>query len=231
MTILSISTSSTICAVAILEDFSIIKEITLDNGLTHSETLMPMINEILKESKLNLTDIDLITCDIGPGSFTGIRIGIATAKAFCDSLGIKAIGVSSLEALCYNINSNNIVCSLIDARKENIYCQISENIQGNYILRRNASFENIDLFLSELKNMKLKYDITFVGDGSINYKNKILEYLPNSNFADINNISAGNIGKCGYTLFNKKELKDLTPLYLRKTQAEQVLEDKLNGAK
>lgn len=102
MKILSIETSSKICGVAVLEDTTILKEISLDNGLTHSETLMPIIKQILDNLNLSLKDIDLIVCDKGPGSFTGIRIGIATAKAFSDSLDIPSIGISSLEALCYN---------------------------------------------------------------------------------------------------------------------------------
>ena len=97
MKILSIDTSSPICAVAILEDNKLIKEISQNNGLTHSEKLMPIIEQILKETNLKLKDIDLLVCDKGPGSFTGIRIGVATVKAFTDSLNIPAIGISSLE--------------------------------------------------------------------------------------------------------------------------------------
>ena len=82
MKILSIDTSSKLCEIAILENEKIIKEITQNNGLTHSETLMPIIKETLENLNLTLNDIDLIVCDKGPGSFTGIRIGVATAKAF-----------------------------------------------------------------------------------------------------------------------------------------------------
>ena len=92
MKILSIDTSSKICGVAVLEDNNLIKEVAQDNGLTHSETLMPIIKETLEEVSLSLNDIDLIVCDKGPGSFTGIRIGVATAKAFSDSLNIQGIG-------------------------------------------------------------------------------------------------------------------------------------------
>ena len=81
MKTLCIDTSSKICAVAILDDNKLLKKIELNNGLTHSESLMPIIKDIFEETNLTLNDIDLLICDIGPGSFTGIRIGIATVKA------------------------------------------------------------------------------------------------------------------------------------------------------
>ena len=127
MKILSIETSASICSVAILENTNLLKKIELNNGLTHSETLMPIISQIFEETTLNLSDIDLLVCDIGPGSFTGIRIGIATIKAFSDSLNIPFVGISSLEALAYNIKNDisllniNVICSLIDAKNENVY--------------------------------------------------------------------------------------------------------------
>ena len=132
MKILSIDTSSKICGVAILEDYNLIKEISQDNGLTHSETLMPIIKNTLSEVGLNLNDIDLVVCDKGPGSFTGIRIGVATAKAFSDSLNIPVIGISSLEALAYNIKSDGIICSLIDAKNDNVYYSLFSFNGDNY---------------------------------------------------------------------------------------------------
>ena len=111
MKILSITTSSKICGVAILEDTSIIKEINLNNGLTHSESLMPLIKQIFEETDLTLSDIDLLVSDIGPGSFTGIRIGVSTIKAFADSIGIQAIGVNSLDSLTYNCEN---MCIMLD---------------------------------------------------------------------------------------------------------------------
>ena len=96
MKILSIDTSSKICSVAVLDNKNVLKEENLNNGLTHSESLMPLIEQILIDTNLALKDINLIVCDLGPGSFTGIRIGVATAKAFRDSLNIPTVGVSSI---------------------------------------------------------------------------------------------------------------------------------------
>lgn len=225
MKILSIDTSSKLCGIAILENENIIKEISQNNGLTHSETLMPIIKETLEYLKLTINDIDLIICDKGPGSFTGIRIGVATAKAFSDSLNIQTIGISSLEALAYNVKENGVICSLIDAKNDNVYVSVFENINGNYILRRNCTCEKISDLLDELK--LVEYSITFVGDGAVNYKSIITSALPNKcNFIDTNDLSAYNLGLAGLSHYKNEQFDDVTPLYLRKPQAERMLDNK-----
>lgn len=234
MKILSITTSSKICGVAILEDTSVIKEINLNNGLTHSESLMPLIEQIFEETNLTLSDMDLLVSDIGPGSFTGIRIGIATVKAFADSLNIPSIGVSSLDSLTYNSQNMGVICSLIDAKKNNVYCEIYENILNSdfsHIIRKNASFENIENLLSEIKNANPNYDITFVGDGACIYKDAILQYLPSAKFVENNDLSASKVGLAGFYNYTAQNFQDVMPLYLRKSEAEKKMEEKLNGAK
>ena len=225
MKILSIDTSSPICAVAILEDTKLIKEILLNNGLTHSEKLMPIISKILIETNLKLNDIDLIVCDKGPGSFTGIRIGIATTKAFSDSLNIKSIGISSLEALCYNVKTNGFICSLINAKNENAYFGVFKNDNGIYNLVFDFSTDNIFNILNKLK--ELNSPITFVGDGSIEFRDLILNVLPDSSFAENNELSAFNLGLAGFYCLKNNNKSDLSPLYLRKPKAEQFLEEKV----
>lgn len=228
MKILSIDTSSKICGVAILDDTKLLKEVSQDNGLTHSETLMPIIKDTLEELNLSLKDIELIVCDKGPGSFTGIRIGVATTKAFSDSLDIKSIGVSSLEALAYNVKEDGVICSLIDAKNNNVYVGIFEKIGDNFLLRRDFSAENIIDVLNELKDTK--YCTTFVGDGAIAYKEIINTHLPSKcKFIDNNDISAYNLGLAGLKNFNDGNLNDVLPLYLRKPQAERNLEEKLKS--
>ena len=225
MKILSIDTSSKICGVAVLEGTSLIKEVSQDNGLTHSETLMPIIKEILDSINMSLNDINLIVCDKGPGSFTGIRIGVATAKAFSDSLNIGEIGISSLEALAYNVKTTGVICSLIDAKNDNVYAGVFENIDGDYISRRNFSCENISDLLDEF--IDSEYSVTFVGDGAVNYKEKIISVLgKNCNFVENNDLSSFNLGLAGLAHFKKEDFCDVIPLYLRKPQAERMLENK-----
>lgn len=227
MKILSIDTSSNICAVAVLEDTKLLKEISQNNGLTHSQMLMPMMKNILEDLNLKLENIDLIVCDKGPGSFTGIRIGVATAKGFSDSLNIQSLGISSLETLAYNVQEDGIICPLIDAKNNNVYYGLFEKSQNNYISVSPLSFENISDVLNNLA--KLNKPITFVGDGAQIYKSTILKNISYNNFVGNNNISAYNLGLAGFSHFKNGQKEVLLPLYLRKPQAERTLEVSSNG--
>lgn len=157
MKILSIDTSSDICSVAILEDDTVINELHIDDIKTHSEKLMPLISNIFEQCHLNLDNIDLIACSKGPGSFTGIRIGLATVKAFADSKNIQAIGISSLDGLAYNIENEGLTCSLIDARNNNVYLGLFENyiLKGEY--KACSIDEAIDLLLDICRHGGQRY--------------------------------------------------------------------------
>ena len=168
MKVLSIETSSKICSVAILEDKNLVKKIELNNGLTHSETLMPLIKQILEETNLILPQIDLLVCDIGPGSFTGIRIGVATIKAFSDSLEIPSVGISSLEGLAYSIKKDGIICSMIDCKNDNCYYAVYQLENGQYTILENPKADSVENCLTFLNYKYANSTITFVGDGACN---------------------------------------------------------------
>lgn len=224
MKILSIDTASNLCTVAVLEDYECKEEIIVDDARNHSEKIMPVIEEALNKTNLNLTDIDLIVCDKGPGSFTGIRIGVGTVLAFKDSLNIPCIGVSSLEALAYNVKNNGIICSIIDAKNENVYFGL---FVKNDIYKQidDFSFLSIDEVILKLK----KYDnITFVGDGVLVYKELLKNNLNSCSFCDKNNLSSYSLALAGINKYkyNYNTNNNLMPLYLRKSQAERALENK-----
>ena len=238
MKILSIETSNKICSVAILEDKNLIKKIELNNGLTHSETLMPLIKQILEETKLSLSNIDLLVCDIGPGSFTGIRIGIATVKAFTDSLNIPSVGISSLEGLAYNIKNEGLICSLIDCKNNNCYYSLYELKNNTYTLLEEPKADSVENCLNYLNYKYSNSVITFNGDVSLykelienTSKNFILLESTNTQFNNVkinsNNIDVYNLGIAGFNKFNKNgKDENLLPLYLKKTQAQRQLEGK-----
>lgn len=238
MKILSIETSNKICSVAILEDKNLIKKIELNNGLTHSETLMPLIKQILEETKLSLSNIDLLVCDIGPGSFTGIRIGIATVKAFTDSLNIPSVGISSLEGLAYNIKNEGLICSLIDCKNNNCYYSLYELKNNTYTLLEEPKADSVENCLNYLNYKYSNSVITFNGDVSLykelienTSKNFILLESTNTQFNNVkinsNNIDVYNLGIAGFNKFNKNgKDENLLPLYLKKTQAQRQLEEK-----
>ena len=226
MKFLSIDTASNLCTVAILEDKKCIKEIIINDARNHSEKIMPVIEQVLQETSLTLNNIDLIVCDKGPGSFTGIRIGVGTVLAFQDSLNIPCIGISSLEALAYNVEQDGLICSLIDAKNSNVYVGFFEHKNNEYSQIGNLEFKNINEVLSLLQ--KQNTSITFVGDGAIANKNLIEDLIPNSIFCEKNNLSSFSLGLAGYETYAKGISTSIMPLYLRKSQAERALEEKLS---
>lgn len=230
MKILSIDTSSNLCAVAVLEDSNLIKENILDDTKNHSEKIMPVIAQTLEEAELKLSDIDLIVCDKGPGSFTGIRIGVATVMSFVDSLKISAIGITSLEALAYNIILNeekpSFICSLIDAKNDNVYFELYSCLSNIPTSILSAECKNIHELIDLLKS----YDnICFVGDGALSHQLLLSSSLNNATFSNHNEISSYSLGIAGLNAYNSGRKDDLLPVYLRKSQAERAKESNCNG--
>lgn len=222
MKILSIDTSSNLCAVAVLEDTNLIKEKILDDTKNHSEKIMPVIVQTLKEANLELKDINLIVCDKGPGSFTGIRIGVATVMSFVDSLNLTAIGISSLECLLYNVlntTKDHYVCSLIDAKNDNVYFEIFSVSNNKATSVIGADCKNINELIDLLKHYN---NICFVGDGAITHKELLSSTLNNVTFTEHNKISSYSLGLAGLNAYNSGRRDDLLPLYLRKSQAERA---------
>ena len=235
MKILSIDTASDVCGVSILENNNLIEKFDVITKESHSQRLMPIIENAFKKTKLTIDDIDLIVCDIGPGSFTGIRIGVATVKAFCDSKDIIPIGISSLESLAYSIkNNSNIICSIINAKNDNCYFALYEKSKDNTLQTLiEPEAENIDTTLSILNSYNLdtldNKVISFVGDGSKVYKDKILEIFPNSIISNEKNdiLDSYNLGLAGFDKYSSgEEIEELLPLYLKKPQAQIQLEKK-----
>lgn len=225
MKILSVDTSSSICSVAILENDIVLKELYIDDALTHSTKLMPLIDELLNSQNITIKDIDLFACGIGPGSFTGIRIGVSTIKAFADVTNKPVIGVNSLEALASAVKDDSFICPLIDAKHDNLYFALFEYKKSEYIKSSDFLFENINNIINFVKNKNNK--IIFVGNGSILFKNMIeSELASNAYFLDTTNFekhSATAIGTIAFNHFNKGlygNSNSLIPLYIKKSNAE-----------
>lgn len=234
MKILSIDTSSKICSVSILEDTDLIIEKHIDNELTHSQKLMPLIDEILKENNIELSDLDLFACSIGPGSFTGVRIGVSTVKAFNDVTNIPIVSVSSLESLAYNtLNSNykkdaKLVLSIIDAKNDNVYYGLFKRDDDNFECVEELDAKNIDEMIEILKKYRSS-PILFVGDGAEKHQYHLLKHFSKATFVEdkYNKQSSVSVGKAGYYHYingNYGDSNSITPLYLRKSQAERALE-------
>lgn len=208
---LAIDTSSSICSVAILEDDKMIDEINLNDGRTHSENLMPIIDEILKRNELDIKNIEIISCTVGPGSFTGIRIGVATIKPIAEVLNIKIASVTSLEVLARNIENSETIVSLIDSRNNQVYCGIFDQ---NYNQKQEYLADDINKVIEVLKEYE---NIYFVGNGAILHKELLTKSLKNIKFSEENEQSAVNCGKIGYKKMVENHLHTadtLVPIYL-----------------
>lgn len=235
MNILSIDTSSSNCSIAIVSvknnQFHILNEKNNNDEKSHSQKLMPLISDSFSEVNLKLSDIDLIVCSIGPGSFTGIRIGIATCKAFVDSQNIPATGISSLESLAHNVNKRNCyIVSLIDCKNNNVYGSLYFANNENYKKVTDFLADNIQTVLSSFKSkIPETASVIFVGNACSLHQNVISDIFLNFSieFCKNNVQSAVSLAKCGYLNFlANKNIGDssfLSPLYLRASQAEQNL--------
>ncbi len=228
MKILALDTSGFNCSVAILDENKVIANFNLNNGITHSQTLVPLVDEVCKFSNLTLNDIDIFSCSIGPGSFTGLRIGIATIKGFALSLNKKIISVPTLEALAYNVPFfDGIVCTVLDAKNDNVYSALYKinnkpEMIGDYITN------DVNYLISELKKYNSK--ILFIGDGAISFKEKFIEEFNNSAYfmpLHLNEQTALSVAKAALDKAQKNEydtVDTINPLYLKKSQAERMLD-------
>ena len=227
MKILAIETSCDICSVSLLEDNNLILELKESTAKNHSEALMPLIDKLLKETSSTLNDIDLFAVDNGPGSFTGIRSGLSTVKAFCDVTKKPCASVSSLEALALTTNAESCyICSMIDAKHENVYSAIFEKNGQTLIKSTDFKFETIEKLLTSLNN--LKKNIFFVGNCGILYKDVIQSYLKNNVFFEEDIlVSSKYIGIAAFDKFKQGHIissQELNALYLKKSNAEVQIE-------
>jgi len=219
MKILSIDTSSSNCATALLEDDKLIDENSLNNGKTHSENLIPLIDELLKRNNLGFNEIGLISVSIGPGSFTGIRIGIASIKAIAQVHNIKIAGVTSLETLArIDESEKNKVC-LIDCKNDQVYFAAFDK---DYNLIDDYKADDINNLLDTLKNFE---GSVFIGDGAIFHKELLQNNIKNISILENAMQTAENTGKIGYKKLLENSLYNadtIVPFYIRKSQAERL---------
>ena len=137
MKILGIDSSGLVASVAIVENDVLLSEYTVNHKKTHSQTLLPMLDEIVKMLELDLEQIDGIAVAAGPGSFTGLRIGAATAKGLGLALKKPLISVPTVDALAYNLyGAQGVVCPIMDARRSQVYTGIYRFVNGDVYKRQ-----------------------------------------------------------------------------------------------
>lgn len=231
MKILSIDTSATAASVAIAEPDKLIGEFSINTSLTHSQTLIPMVDELLKNTTLSMNDIDYIAVNAGPGSFTGVRIGVAAVKGLAFSKNIPCVSVSTLHSMAYNMLGDDcIVCAVMDARCSQVYNAMFR-VNGNTVERLT---EDRALALSDLKLDLQNYNekIVLVGDGAVICNNYLNNELSNVTLAPMNKRiqTASSVSCVAFNMIENGEVissEKLMPTYLRLPQAQRELNKRL----
>lgn len=233
MKILSIDSSTECAACAIMEDYKLLGEINYNNKKQHSIVLMPMIDTLLKNLKLDISSIDGFVVSKGPGSFTGLRIGVSTIKGLSQGTGKPFIGVSSLDALAYNMAfTGGIICPILDALRNNVYTALYIFNNDKLELLSEYMVLSIDDLVSLLN--KQKHSVCFIGDALPKFREKLEEDLPGSRFAPahLNAAKASSLGELGLKLLKAGKSDDMysfAPFYLRKSQAEREYDKKMES--
>lgn len=226
MLVLAIDTATKIGSVALYDDKTgVIGEINLYVKVNHSNVIMDAVDSLFKLSGLTIKDVDRIAVTIGPGSFTGIRIGTAIAKGLAYSLKKPIVGVNELDVLAHmGENREDIIVPLIDARKERVYFSKYRYIDN--ILLREEEYKDGELreILDELKGKK----VTFIGDGAIVNEKLINEILENDYtiFSKANSIPRAGVAAQISLHLPEDNLYTLEPLYVNKSQAEREKEER-----
>ena len=226
MNILMIDTSGPACGVAVMKDGQIAYEAQLVSGRTHSQRVMPMVDAALAMSDTAIADIDLFGAVLGPGSFTGVRIGVSTVKAMAHAAGKPCIGVDALHALAANIASfDGVICPILDARAQQVYGamfragDVPERLMDDEAMKLVDFLELVD---------KTGENAMFLGDGVAAFRDKICERLgERAHFAPTQHMNLRAGSACALAA-KKAQANDgavvdhihLLPLYLRAPQAE-----------
>ena len=215
--ILNLETATKVCSVALGKDGSLLALKEYHGEYSHAEKLTVFVEEILKEAGLKLSDLDAIAISKGPGSYTGLRIGVSTAKGFCFALDKPLIAISTLQSMAnkpsLKENTGNVLlCPMIDARRMEVYCAFY-NMHNN--LARDIAAEIIDEHSFE--DILQKYKVIFLGDGAEKCK-AILSQHQNAIFADNVFPSATDMITLSESAFHDKQFEDVAyfePYYLK----------------
>ncbi len=220
MLILALESSAKAASVALMEDAELIAQYTQCSGLTHSRTLLPMLEDMLKNTEKKMSDVELVAVAHGPGSFTGIRIGVSTVKGLAWAGEKKCVGVSTLEAMAWHgVSSGGLICPVMDARRSQVYNALFEIVDGKPVRLTKDRAIALSELCEELKEKNCP--VCLVGDGA-----KIsFDYLSEQGIdcfvvpGNLVNQDAWGVGMAAQE-HEAGTADDLLPVYLRLSQAE-----------
>ncbi|MGX7204014.1 tRNA (adenosine(37)-N6)-threonylcarbamoyltransferase complex dimerization subunit type 1 TsaB [Enterococcus pingfangensis] len=217
MKLLAMDTSNQTLAVAVLEDENVLAHFQLNRKLNHSLSLMPAIEAVMQASGLKPTDLDRIVVAKGPGSYTGIRIAVTTAKTLAETLKIELTTVSSLAVIAGNVRTDKLIVPLMDARRNNVYAggYHWENQLVNILADRHIALPDL------LK--QIKQPAIFVGE-TAKFKEQILSVLPEAEISEADEVNLTNgliLGKLGFYAKPIENIHGVVPEYLKRVEAEE----------
>ncbi|MBE5884478.1 MAG: tRNA (adenosine(37)-N6)-threonylcarbamoyltransferase complex dimerization subunit type 1 TsaB [Lachnospiraceae bacterium] len=235
MKILGLDSSGLVASAAVVENGILLAEYTTNYKKTHSQTLLPMLDEIRSMIEMDMQSIDAVAIAAGPGSFTGLRIGAATAKGLGLALNKPLVEVPTLEGLAYNLcGATQLVCPLMDARRNQVYTGIYEFKKEMTDYRMSVVENQCAVDITEIldKLNGLGREVVFLGDGVPVYRDRIeaLLKVPYT-YAPANNnrqraASVAALGEVYYAEGRTVSAAEHQPEYLRKSQAEREQEEK-----
>lgn len=229
MNILALDTSSSVATIALSKGENLVAEIIFDYQKNHSATLMPMIEEALEKTDMDLEQVDIIAITSGPGSFTGLRIGMATAKTLAQVKNLKLFTIDTLKALAFNLPfAKGKIVPILDAQRGCVYTSMYRWENSNLIQEKEVEILDIKKLLENLKN---EDEVILVGEAVNLYKKEIQQYK-NILLAPIGNRAsrASGIINAVNELYEKDfdyDYKKSEILYIRKSQAEVQYEEKM----
>ncbi len=231
MKIAAMDSSGLVASVAILEDDTLVAEYTVNYKKTHSQTLLPMLDEIVNMTQTELETVDAIAVASGPGSFTGLRIGSATAKGLGLALNKPLISVPTLEGLAYNYEgSPYLICPMMDARRQQVYTGVYRFGENGFEEIVKGSACPVEEILEKCN--ELGETVIFLGDGVPVYQNMIKEMIKvpyQIAPAHLGRQRAGAVASRAKVLYEQGKVEtaaEHAPEYFRKSQAERELEKK-----
>lgn len=235
MKILGIDSSGLVASAAVLADGILVSEWTVNNRQTHSQTLLPMIDQVIKMSEISLEELDAVAVASGPGSFTGLRIGASTAKGMALALKLPIVPVPTLEGLAYRAAvSDSLICPMMDARRNQVYTGLYRVTEGRLVIVREQCAVAVQDIVGELNRRGER--ALLLGDGVQAYQEYISQNVavPFSLApAHLDRQSAGAVAALGEIYFRQGKAETAAqhrPVYLRKSQAEREREQKMQGS-
>ena len=231
--ILAVDTSAKPVSCALIKDGRILGNYYSNSGLTHSQTLMPMIEHLLSVTGVTMDTLDAVAVNAGPGSFTGVRIGVSAVKGLAFTRNLPCISVSTLESMAENVTivGDCVVCGVMDARCSQVYTALFEKRDGNTHRISEDIAVTIDELGQQLKD--IGRPIVLVGDGSEICYDRLKDavpqlYLSAPSVRFQNAASTAVVAERKYLAGDTTSAAELLPVYLRLPQAERELNAKMN---